>query len=254
MHKPNLAALGACVTLAACVSVQQRPIDATSAAALKDRELTIARRAKPDFAALTPAKAAIGGGLIGAAVMISAGNELIASNGVDDPADRISERLAAALSQRHGVRVSDKSTLLSTDDVAEVTKNNPEAELVLDTRTINWSFVYFPTSWDKYRVIYTARLRLIDVRRGAVLAEGGCRRVPEESAEAPSYDELVADNARRLKHELALAADLCVQQFAQTTLAMTLEPDSVKETTGIAEGRPYQGPVKYEDVQDLLRK
>ena len=65
-------------------------------------------------------------------------------------------------------------------------------------RTVNWSFAYFPTDWNSYRVIYSAKLRLTDTRNRKVLAEGFCARIPEKSDSAPGYEELLADQEEGL--------------------------------------------------------
>jgi hypothetical protein len=203
---------------AGCVSVEQIPMSASSAEAIKGKELVLAERAKPDFSAMTPSRGAFG--MIGAAVTISEGNKLVQEHGVEDPAVYIARTLASDLQGRYSTRLSPKGAPVASDAVADLVKNAPGTDLVLDVRTINWSFVYFPTAWGKYRVIYSARMRLVDAKDGKVLAEGGCQRVPEHSPDAPSYDELVVNSAARLKHELRTAADFCISEFKAKTLAL----------------------------------
>ena len=171
-----------------------------SAASLKGREISISTRDKPDFAAMRAATSGLlVGGLLGAAINISAGNEIVAQNDVDDPAGQIGRTLGGALEAAHGARVSRLSGALSSDDAAEVRKMMPAADLVLDIRTINWSFLYFPLNWTKYRVLYSARGRLIDAKNGEVLAESGCVKPLDEedtermllrSAAQPSGDDV----------------------------------------------------------------
>lgn len=237
-----------------CVSVQEMPLQANALDALKGRELMLATRDKPDFAAMTAGKAAIGG-LIGAAAMISAGNEIVVQNDVQDPARHIGERLGRALKDSYGVRLASRETALVSDDLAEILSNNPDADLVLDTRTINWSLTYFPTSWTKYRLVYTARLRLVDVKRRQVLAEGGCQHVPEETDVSPSYDEMTANGAARLKLELLAAAAFCASEFGSKTLAISRGLPSATPAPalgGRAHANAPAGPVKLDDLQHLL--
>lgn len=208
----------ACAAIAGCVSVEQIPMSAQSAEVLKDKELALTEREKPDFSAMTPARGAFG--MIGAAVTISEGNKLVKEHGVEDPAPYIARTLASGLQGRYNTRVSPKGAPVASDEVTDLVKNAPGSDLVLDVRTINWSFVYFPTSWGRYRVIYSARLRLVDAKGGRVLAEGGCHRAPEQTPDAPSYDELVANSAERLKRELKAAADFCIGEFKSKTLAL----------------------------------
>jgi hypothetical protein len=42
------------------------------------------------------------------------------------------------------------------------------------------------------------------------MAEGFCARTPEQTDDAPSHDELLENQAVRLKEELKLAADFCI--------------------------------------------
>lgn len=204
------------VLIGGCVSVQNVPMDSASWQRVKDKALTVSKREKPDFAAMTAGKAAFA--LIGAAAMVSAGNEIVRTNNIEDPATYIEATLSADLRTKHNVHVSPNPMPVNTDDVAQLSQPSSDVDLLLDVRTINWSFAYFPTTWNKYRVIYSARLRLVDIKNGRVLAEGGCARVPEETPTAPSYDELLANNAERLKRELKIAADYCVGEFKSKTL------------------------------------
>lgn len=214
----RLVVVAATLGMAGCVSVQQIPMNASSAEALKDKEIALSERARPDFAATTPGRGAFG--MIGAAVTISEGNKLVKEHGIEDPALYIGKSLAADLHGRYSTRLSLKGAPVASDEVGDLVKNANGSALLLDVRTINWSFVYFPTSWGKYRVIYSARLRLVDAKSGKVLAEGSCARVPDQTDNAPSYDELIANSAARLKQELRTAADFCIGEFKSKVLSL----------------------------------
>ena len=87
-------------------------------------------------------------------------------------------------------------------------------DLLLDVQTINWSWIYYPASWGHYKVIYSAKLRLIDTKHSRLIADGFCARIPDQPADsAPTREELLNNKAERFKQELATAADYCVQQF-----------------------------------------
>ena len=61
------------------------------------------------------------------------------------------------------------------------------------------SYYDFPTDWNNYRVIYSAKLRVVDTRSQTAVAEGFCSSIPEQDENSPTYDELMADRAARLK-------------------------------------------------------
>lgn len=206
------------LTMVGCVSVNHIPMTPDAITSINNKEVVTGKREKPNFAAMTAGKAMFA--MVGAAAMISAGNEIVAKNNVQDPATYISEKLSTALSMKYGTKVSAKTVSITDDDVQALSRKNPEIDLILDIRTVNWSFVYFPTTWDKYRVIYSARLRLIDVKGGKVTAEGFCSRIPDQTPSSPTYEELLANDAKRLKRELREAADFCINDFKTKVLQL----------------------------------
>lgn len=216
-----LAVSGLAAIASGCVSIQQVPLAPATGTSLRDREIALGARDKPDFGAMRSSTMGIlGGGLIAGAIMISEGNRIVAENGIEDPAGAIERALGANLEHAYGARLATRTAKLQDDEVAAAVRQNSGSDLILDVRTINWSIAYFATAWTRYRVMYRARLRLIDAKRSQVLAEGACSRIPEETPDAPTFDELVADGAARLKRELALAAEHCVRTFSTQTLSI----------------------------------
>lgn len=189
------------VTLTSCVSTKIVPLQQARMASLQGKTLTVAKREKPAFAAITAGKAAFG--LIGATAMLVKGNSIVQGNNIEDPAEYIASELAGDLASAHAMAVVPAES---------------GADFLLDVRTVNWSFTYFPTDWNSYRVIYSAKLKLIDTRSRKVLAEGFCARIPEQTDSAPGYDELLADQAARLKQELTAGADHCIAELRAKVL------------------------------------
>ena len=108
--------------------------------------------------------------LVGAAAMIAAGNEIVEENNIEDPASYIQSELAKELSKSYGFKINETDEKsVKTSKGSEIAKAFPESDLVLDVETINWSFAYFPTDWDNYRVIYSAKLRLIDTKSKSIV-------------------------------------------------------------------------------------
>lgn len=196
--------------LAGCASTKTVSIDAQKLEQMNVTSVGLTKRDKPDFSALTADKAMFA--LAGALASIAAGNELIEENKVDDPAAYIRTKLVEGLVNKYGYSFGEPTFVDSTKP-AKITPAFSGQDLVLDIETINWSFGYFPTDWNNYRVMYSAKLRLIDTKSNKIIAEGFCARVPEQSDTAPSYDELLADEAAVIKSELKSAADQCIQEF-----------------------------------------
>lgn len=205
------------LTLGGCVSVRSVPTPPGALDSLHGRHLTVVTYQKPDFAAQTYGKAALG--LLGAAAMITDGNAIIADNQVPDPALRISTDLASALATDIGAsetaRLADRNTKGDTEDLlsSDVQHNG----VVLDVETINWLFVYYPLDWTHYRILMTARARIIDAQSGKRLAQAPCTYLSDDKS-PPTYDELLANHAARLKAMLAAGSQSCLSKMSKDLL------------------------------------
>lgn len=207
--------LGAFMT--GCVSTKNIPITDEKLGSMKGSSLAISKRKLPDFSAMTAGKAMFGG--LGGVAMISAGNKIVKENAIEDPALYIAATISSGLMQHHELTVdADVSVTVSGNSSSKIAKMNFSTDYLLDIQTVNWSFAYFPTDWDNYRVIYSAKLRLIEKTSQKVVAEGFCSRVPDQDENSPSYDQLLADKAARLKSELRIAADKCISEFKSDIL------------------------------------
>lgn len=217
--KKIISGIAIAVLMTGCANIQKIPLNADASAALSKQAIVPVTRAKPDFAAITPGKAAFA--MLGAIAMISAGNDLVKVNDIEDPANAISLGLLQELQSARAARPISPAVLVDGDEPEKlVAAAKGTAKYVLDVQTINWSLGYFPTDWTHYRVMYVAKARLIDAESKKVVAEGKCVRVPDSNKNAPSYDELVDNQAQRLKKELQIAAVGCVQSLKADMLSL----------------------------------
>lgn len=205
------------VYVSGCVSTKIVPLDAEAIEKAKGGTVAVTTREKPSFSAMTAGKA--GFGLLGAAAMISAGNKIVEENKIDDPANFIQKKLLGEFALDNNLSVTQiDNTVADGADVKKLSKQYAKADILFDVQTINWSFAYFPSDWNNYRVIYSAKLRVIDTKRGKLIADGFCARVPEKTDDAPSHEQLLANGAERLKKELQLGAEHCVQELRSKVL------------------------------------
>jgi hypothetical protein len=206
--------------LTGCVSTRTTSIGADSGNALHGKSLALSHRAKQDFSAATPAKAAFA--VIGAFAMIAAGNQLVADNAIEDPDGYIGEQLGLALQNKYGLSAAaEVTTLADTMDIQKLAALYPGADYLLDTQTVNWSILY-RMNLIRYRVLYAVKVRLIDVHKAKVLAEGFCHRNDEDDPNPPTYDELTANKAELLKSRLRSDADACILELQQKLLGTQL--------------------------------
>lgn len=203
-----------------CIKVDSMPIKASIGKDLHDREVSIITRESPDFEAGTVGKLVAGGFLIGGVMAKSEGDYIIKANLITDPAIKIREQLKIALEQKYGTKNSTTTISTNTVDIQQICAANPNADLILDVRTERWLFVYLPMNWSRYRVIYSASLRLIDNRLKTVIAEGTSVSVSDKTQDAPTKEELLANKAERLKLELVKATEFCVNDFKSRILAI----------------------------------
>lgn len=213
----RLMTIAAAITLTGCVSTKVAPLDTKQMQGLEGGSIALSHRTKPVFMAQTAAKA--GFGLLGAAGMAASGNKIVADNAIEDPAVRIGQKLMDELALSHLLTVVDAGNVVANGtDIKQLAKQYGKADLLLDVQTVDWNFIYFPTDWNNYQVIYRTKLRLIDTKKSKLLAEGFCERVPGKTSDAPSYEGLVGNGAAGLKRRLASAADSCIDELRRTAL------------------------------------
>lgn len=243
--------VGSSLLVCGCASVQNIPMDAGSLEQLKGRSVTPSQREKADFAAMTPGSAMFGAA--GGLATISQGSEIVRAHGIEDPASAIAAVLSRDLQARYDMQASSPPVPVTSDDLAQVARASSGVDLLLDVRTLSWGFVYVPSMWNRYRVRYSARVRLFDTKTARVLAEGSCRRSPDETPpDAPSYEELLANGAQRLKAELRIAAEHCLGEFRAKTLSLAQGTGaSLPEASpGDAQAQPQSTPAAAEAAKD----
>jgi hypothetical protein len=203
--------------LAGCVSTKTIGVAPNVLDKYRGDTVAVTHRSEGGFLAQTSGKAMFGA--IGAIAMIHAGTEILHNDQVRDPVTSIEQDLQADLVRDNGMTAVDTTVSTSTTDISKLVSQYQNADLLLDVYTTYWGFLYFPTNWTHYKVLYTARMRLIDTKTAKVLATGFCSRKPESSAsEAPTYAELLGEHGALLKKKLAQAAQTCAEQFGQKVL------------------------------------
>lgn len=204
------------VFLVGCVSTQTVPLDHSRATLSKPATLVITNRESPSFVANTAGKVQFG--LFGAIAATKSGNNIIQQHNVKDPSEKISTELSQELNAKYGVTLLKSTDVVSSANTKEISASYPNADWILDIQTTTWNFWYFPSNWALYKVLYAAKARLIDGRDKKLIAESFCARIPKDKTNAPTKDILLANNAARLKKELAIAADYCINEFKSNML------------------------------------
>jgi hypothetical protein len=207
------AAIGSAVSvLAACGTPAPQGLGAQGLPRLKDKSLAIVNTVSaPDFTAFTPGKAAFS--LLGDVAMRKEGNEIVGQNAVADPAVAIARDLAQMLNNSVGTRWTPGSAPIVSNEgsASALSSRAAGANLLLMVRTTDWRIWYYTTNFNRYRARVEVVAELIDTTSQTVLAKASCDESSPQSADAsPTYSEMLADGAKRLKDELARAQSACV--------------------------------------------
>lgn len=161
------------------------------------------------------------------AAMSDAGAQIFRENGIADPALYLKEQLGDELRRRYGLKLEPEALYITGDDPTQITADYPAVDLLLDVWIIDLRLEPFALDQAKYRITYAAVLRLIDAKivrpidgkKGQVVADGTCTLIPEETANAPTYNEFLARGAQRLKHEFDIAAQFCIDDRSKVLTA-----------------------------------
>jgi hypothetical protein len=202
-----------------CATNTGVPPNRNELARLKDTEVRLVTHQRAPFVLMSAAKVGTGAlfGIVGGAVaansMEKAGEQLITDYQLTDPAVTVRDRVAEALQATYGVRTAVADTVPPTDSMTDLTSRFGR-ETVLDTRTLGWQLIYYPTDWTHHYVIYAGRARILRLSDGKTLWDGRClAKLPDPAGSRRTMDEYRANDGALLKQKLDEAADGCASQL-----------------------------------------
>lgn len=232
--------VGMAMALCTCAATQH-PLTTATAANLKGRRLKITVRPQtplivnpPRPSAVVAVPTVLAVGVIGARLVGTSpgpgdadqGASIIRQNGLVDPAAFMAQELGDDFGRRYGLTLERQTIYIDDDDVTRIALADPSADVVLDVWINSLRLGQLSQSETGYGLSYGAYLRIIDAKvvhpidgkRGIVLARGSCSRAPDQRLGAPTYDDFLADGAQRLKYEIDLAVQFCIDQFRAAVL------------------------------------
>jgi hypothetical protein len=213
--------------LSACATVQNKPATNDVLAQMRGKSIVTVQYPIADFSAFTAGNAVFGA--IGGLASVGEGNKLIKENSIEDLGNKIGRSVSSRLEATSLFKeVSISNTITTNDDLDALVSANSKSEYVLDVRTRLWMLNYYPTDWSHYRLFYTARLRLIEVKSKQVVAENMCKTVEGNDAKPPNWNELVGNNAALLKRYFDSALIKCSNDFAVNTLKLKADAETMR--------------------------
>ncbi|MDG9671275.1 hypothetical protein ONV78_26310 [Hahella sp. CR1] len=202
-----------------CTTVKHIPLSESQSQELKGKTVVTSNYKMPDFAAITAGKAVFG--VVGAAATISAGNAIVAENEIPDPALAIKAGLIEKMKISRGVVVQEDSGVeSSSDSLSDLVAEHSSSDYILDVKTFNWMFIYYPTDWAHYKITYSARMRLIDTYNKKIISETMCSSVQGDDNNPPTKDDLLNNKAELLKDYLSKASATCVDLLSSQVLML----------------------------------
>ena len=176
-------------------------------------EIRVVRYPPPMFDVVNPGNSVVGSVSGGAIAVPSQGAEAA------DPARTVQDRFVSSLGFEMGL-----TNLRPLDDVSPTDRLDDLGKafghgFVLDFRTLRWGLSYDPQLWTRYRVVYSARARLVHASDASLAWQGVCDASEREAVSGTTMGELMATDAALLRDKLDDAARVCsedlVRQFLQ---------------------------------------
>ena len=228
-----------------------KPLTEPELESLKSQTIVVVHRDASKFALNTPGRAygtlpLAAAGFFGSLADIgisstrahSAGEKLLAEQGIEDPAISITRRLFEDLQSLGGfgdLRLLEATQPVRLYQPADFKRLAPKGALVLDVRTTDWLLSFIGGHWKRYRLFYEVRARLIDPWRDRelVIAKSKFYEKYKDSEEAPTLDQLLADDASLLKAKLQQATRKAMDELRSGLLPASalaaLEDNDMKD-------------------------
>jgi len=199
--------------LSGCGMISTKPIAPEKFTELKGKKLAVTTPFKAKLNVLT-----VGGALMAGTVGFSSEDDISTVYRLQDPAFSISKNVEKKLAQKAKIKVSEHKKLSEPSrDPEEIAPQFPNADYILDINTVNAFFGYKPFDFGSYRLLYNAKLQLVEADTKTIVAESICHTESDED-QSIGYDEFLANNAKLLKAEYARAIQLCTKEFSQSIL------------------------------------
>lgn len=216
--KLKLTLLAGVSLLAGCATVSHTPLAKDASERLQGKTFAVTKYPTADFTSFTAGKAVFG--LLGAAMMVAEGRQIVQDNAIPDPALSISDGLGRKLSSTRSMKIAASGKVVEDDKVEALATSYAGVDYLVDVKTLTWMINYYPNNWNGYRVTYSARVRLIDAAAKRVVAESACSTVQGDDAKPPTKDELLAANAALLKSYLDKGVATCVDLVSKDLLQL----------------------------------
>lgn len=194
--------LGLVMLMTGCSSVPSKTsVSETEMQALQGAVLHVNQSEASEFLMQTDAQAVAGamfgaiGGLVSAGIAIENGNTALKAAAIEDPAKSIEKSVASKLAK------------YKPGESQPYSSSTPKDGFDLDAKTLGWGTQSFPNG---YGILYSAAIKLTDVKSGKVFMQGGCE-YKTDPTNAVLYTKFTENNGAWLKNEMEKVVEYCVK-------------------------------------------
>jgi len=210
------------------------PLAPQSEALLKGKQIKLVEHQKEDmvFSTLTPSGVAFG--IIGTAISNNNAKQAVAKFGLLDPAAEIAQGLAQSLATRYSSRLATDHLPLGGLTPEQLARKQSADTLLLDVGPSGAMVAYYPSSWGKYRVMYSVPVKLLEGKSAQIVVQGYCSYMPDDLPNAPSYDELFGGQGEVLKAHIKTGQTVCDSKIRKELFHFPESPEVVAQALPIA--------------------
>lgn len=148
-----------------------------------------------------------------------AGDRIMRTNNIPDPAISLSQNLSRELAKVYGFEILN-SQPISAQDRAAVKKaaQDISADLALSVQTTVFNSIYHLTDANNYKVTIIFNSSIIDSETNKEIAWRSCKYSPKYAStnDAPKWDYLYENGAMGIKNFIKDAQNHCVDEFLKT--------------------------------------
>lgn len=191
---------------------------------LKGKTITAIHKKHPKHPIISTDADVVGqviGGIIGGAIVASAASKKYNVT-YENPSNQIAKVVANEMVNRYSMQYLPQSitttnnslNLLNTNPTLKDTNpyKNYKADYLVDVETNNWTMMHDTMFIDKAMFSLKNNVKIIDRKRGKVIAQTQCSFVKKWEGEIPKYKEVLANNQQFIKNYTQKAVDACINK------------------------------------------
>lgn len=145
------------------------------------------------------------------------GPKIVKKYGIKDPVVMVEKDFLQGVMKQehfHNLYIQKKMVSYNKTSVADLQKRFKKG-YYLQFIPGQWDVIYYMTNWSHYHMYFGVRARLVDLNDGKVLWNAGCSAPQDDGDNAPTIDQLWANDGALLKHWTYTSARECAAQLVK---------------------------------------